>query len=91
MVKFVAGENGDPKGKKIIGLGFSLENLERLKKGLSLSFSLGELITKNSPFDHFTAEDEIFIFADENDEKIKSKIMNRPWITKNTEIIDKKS
>lgn len=86
MVKFVAGS--DDNDKKLIALGFSFENLDRLRKGMTIAFSVGELLHSSLNFDKITANDEIFIFADETEENMLEKIKAGKWGTDDTIFID---
>lgn len=70
MIKFIAGAKD---GVRTIGLGLSHKNLEMLKEGRPVQFSMseiiyGELITE------IRATDQMFIFSDVDEDTMLKKL-----------------
>lgn len=86
MIKFVAGNNVNPKEKRVFGIGLSFENLDRLKKGQPIMFSMREVCF--GEITELNGTDEVFIFADKDEETMKRKLCEGKWDMSKTVVKD---
>lgn len=84
MIKFVLGQ--DLKGKKLVGIGLNDAEFDKLTHLGSITISLFEIL--HSEIKELTAQDEIFLFHDETDEKMLSELKKRKWDMTKTEFRD---
>jgi len=80
MVKFIVGGT-DPKAPRMIGIGLNKNDLNKfLTQGICISLS--EILHSQIP--DIRAQDELFLFQDETDEKILALLKERKWDMTNT-------
>lgn len=82
MVKFISGSSVDPNASRLIGIGLNNTDFDTFAKKGFIRISLKEIIHNEIP--DIRAQDEIFLFHDETDQKMLDQLKERKWDMTNT-------
>lgn len=84
MIKFISGSKSG--GSKLFGIGLTDRNMELLKEGRPISFSMKEILYEDCKV--LTEEDEVFIFHGKDEQTILDELKNRSWDMSGTKFRD---